>query len=93
MSAIIKLVDHQTTQIPAMESLEDQFDSINSTEAPLEETLACALNCILILRTKVNGLQQNLKQAEREMALKDALLRNAALRERELRAQMMVNIQ
>ncbi len=93
MSAIIKLVDHQTTQIPALESLEDQFDSINSTETPLEERLACALNCILMLRTRVNGLQQNLRQAEREMALKDALLRNAALRERELRAQMMVNIQ
>ncbi len=93
MSAIIKLVDHQTTQIPAMESLEDQLDNINSTEAPPEEKLVCALNCILMLRTKVNGLQQNLRQVEREMALKDALLRNAALRERELRAQMMMNVQ
>ncbi len=93
MSAIIKLVDHQTTQIPAMESLEDQLDNISSTEAPLEERLACALNCILMLRTKVSGLEQNLRQAEREVVLKDALLRNAALRERELRAQIMMNVQ
>jgi hypothetical protein len=93
MSAVIKLVDHQTTHIPALEGLEDQFNNINSAETPVEERLACALDCILRLRTRVNGLQQDLRQAEREVALKEALLRNAALRERELRAQMMVNVQ
>ncbi len=92
MGAVIKLVDHQTTHIPAMDGLEDQFNNINSAETPMEERLACALDCILRLRTTVNGLQQNLRQAEREVALKEALLRNAALRERELRAQMMVNV-
>ncbi len=89
MSAIIKFADHVPSQAPVPESLQEQFENINSPELPLEQKLASALNCILQLQTKITGMQEKVLQAERDVRIKEMLLRNATLRERELRTQLM----
>ncbi len=89
MSAVIRLFNHLPSQSPIPESLEEQFGNINSPELPLEQKLASAFAYIMHLQTKIADIQEKLRRTEREVAMRDTLLRNAALRERELRSQMV----
>lgn len=91
MSAIIRFADHVPSQPPVTDSiqLQEEFDNINSPDTPLEQKLASALSCILQLQMKISDLQEQMAQSEREIVIKEMLLRNAMLRERELRMQMV----
>lgn len=89
MSAIIRFADHVPSQPPVMESLQEEFDNINSPDTPMDQKLASALSCILQLQMKVSDMQEKMMQAEREVVIKEMLLRNATLRERELRTQLV----
>lgn len=91
MSAIIRFADHVPSQPPVTDTiqLQEEFDNINSPDTPLEQKLASALSCILQLQTKISDLQEQMAQSEREIVIKEMLLRNAMLRERELRTQMV----
>jgi FtsZ-binding cell division protein ZapB len=91
MSAIIRFADHVPSQAPVTDGLElqEEFDNINSPDTPLEQKLASALSCILQLQMKISDLQERVAQSEREILIKEMLLRNAMLRERELRTQMV----
>lgn len=89
MSAIIKFADHVPSQPPVMESLQEEFDNINSPDTTLEQKLSSALSCILQLQMRISDLQEKIAQSEREVVIKEMLLRNATLRERELRTQLV----
>lgn len=91
MSAIIRFADHVPSQPPITDSiqLQEEFDNINSPDTPLEQKLSSALSCILQLQMKISDLQEQMAQSEREIVIKEMLLRNAMLRERELRTQMV----
>ena len=89
MSAIIKFADHVPSQPQVMESLQEEFDNINSPDTPLEQKLASALTCILQLQMRISDMKEKMAQSEREVVIKEMLLRNATLRERELRTQLV----
>jgi hypothetical protein len=72
-----------------MESLQEEFENINSPDTPLEQKLASALSCIMQLQMRISHMQEKIAQSEREVTIKEILLRNATLRERELRTQMV----
>lgn len=89
MSAIIKLADHVPNRAPITESLQEEFDNINSPDTPLSQKLASALSCIMRLQMRISYMQEKIAQSEREASMKEILLRNATLRERELRTQLV----
>jgi FtsZ-binding cell division protein ZapB len=89
MSAIIKFADHVPSRVTITESLQEEFDNINSPDTPLEQKLASALSCIMQLQMRVSDMQEKIAQSEREASMKEILLRNATLRERELRTQLV----
>lgn len=89
MSAIIKFADHVPNRPPVTESLQEEFDNINSPDTPLEHKLASALSCIMQLQMRISDMQEKIAQSEREVTIKELLLRNATLRERELRTQLV----
>jgi len=89
MSAIIKFADHIPSRPPITESLQEEFDNINSPDTPLEQKLASAISCIMRLQMRICDMQEKIAQSEREVGMKDMLLRNATLRERELRTQLV----
>ncbi len=89
MSAIIKFADHVPSQPPVTESIQEEFDNINSPDTTMEQKLASALSCILHLQVRISDMQEKMAQSEREVNIKEMLLRNATLRERELRTQLV----
>jgi len=89
MSAIIKFADHVPSRAPITESLQEEFDNINSPDTPLEQKLASALSCIMQLQMRISDMQEKMAQSERDASMKEILLRNATLRERELRTQLV----
>lgn len=89
MSAIIRFADHVPNRPPVTESLQEEFDNINSPDTPLDQKLASALSCIMQLQMRISDMQEKIAQSEREVTIKDMLLRNATLRERELRTQLV----
>ena len=89
MSAIIKFADHMPSRPSIAESLQEEFNNINSPDTPLEQKLASALSCIMQLQMRISDMQEKIAQSERDVSIKDMLLRNATLRERELRTQLV----
>ncbi|HEU0183979.1 MAG TPA: hypothetical protein VIC84_00010 [Blastocatellia bacterium] len=89
MSAIIKFADHVPSRATITESLREEFDNINSPDTPLEQKLASALSCIMQLQMRISDMQEKIAQSERNASMKEILLRNATLRERELRTQLV----
>jgi hypothetical protein len=89
MSAIIKFADHIPSRPPITESLQEEFNNINSPDTPLEQKLASALTCIMQLQMRISDMQEKMAQSERDVSIKEMLLRNATLRERELRTQLV----
>ncbi|MGE0130802.1 MAG: hypothetical protein AB7U82_22215 [Blastocatellales bacterium] len=89
MSAIIRFADHVPSPPTVTESLQEEFDNINSPDTSMDQKLASALSCILQLQMKISDMQEKMMQAEREVVIKEMLLRNATLRERELRTQLV----
>ncbi|MFN7945116.1 MAG: hypothetical protein U0Z53_07175 [Blastocatellia bacterium] len=88
MSAILQLVNQLPDRSTVPQSEEEQFGNLMSSEVSPEQKLACALTWILQLQNDLESVRSRLAQAERDLMLKDALLRNAVVRERELRRQI-----
>lgn len=89
MSAIIKFTDHIPNRLPSAESLQEEFANINSPDTPLEQKLASALSCIMQLQMRITDMQEKMAQSQREVSMKEILLRNATQREMELRTQLV----
>jgi FtsZ-binding cell division protein ZapB len=89
MSAIIKFSDHIPSRSPITENLQEEFANINSPDTPLEQKLASALSCIMQLQMRISDMQEKMAQSQREVSMKETLLRNATQRELELRTQLV----
>jgi hypothetical protein len=85
MSAAIQLVNHP-------ESLEKRVDKPHANtpflEMANEQKLRQALAYIAVLQGELHTLREELARAERTVLQKETLLRNAMIREQELRAEM-----
>lgn len=85
MSAMLQLVNQQPERSPLQEVRPGKFDTLIQLGESLEQKLACALAWIMQLRSENERLRTELMQARRELMIRETLLRNAAVRERELR--------
>jgi uncharacterized membrane protein YccC len=86
MSAAIQLINQPITQA---EPAEEQLSNVTSFELAPEQRLRRALGHISQLQAEVRALREELARAERSLSHKDMLLRNAVLREQELRASLV----
>jgi len=95
MSAAIQLVNPQAIQT---ETADNQLSNLTSFEQPSnvssfelapENRLRRALAYIAQLQAEVKTLREELAYAERSVAHKEMLIRNATLREQELRAELV----
>ena len=84
MSAAIQLV---TNPILHPERIIAEVESLASGSA--EQKLRRALDCIQELQSEIRTLHAELARSERALAQRDTLLRNAVLREQELRAELV----
>jgi len=84
MSAAIQLLNHP-------EPLEKRVEKSHNTplfEMPHDQRLRQSLGHIAALQAELQTLREELARAERTILQKEALLRNAMIREQELRAEM-----
>ena len=84
MSAAIQLVNHP-------EPFEKRAEKPHNTalfEMAHDQRLRQALGQMAALQVELHTLREELARAERTILQKEALLRNAMIREQELRAQM-----
>ncbi len=86
MSAAIQLINQQMIQ---PETEETQLSNVTPFEAISEQRLNRALAYVSQLQAEVRTLREELARAERLLEHKEALLRNAVLREQELRAELV----
>ncbi len=90
MSAAIQLLNQPE---PETELLEKQFEkqpnNVSVFEMAPEQRLRRALAYISQLQNEVRSLREELVQAERSVTHHQQLLRNAMLREQELRSQLV----
>jgi hypothetical protein len=90
MSAAIQLLNQP---VPDTEPIEKQFDkqpnNVSVFEMAPEQRLRRALAYITQLQAEVRALREELVQAERSATHYQQLLRNAMLREQELRSQLV----
>jgi hypothetical protein len=90
MSAAIQLLNQP---VPETEPIEKQFDkqpsNVSVFEMAPEQRLRRALAYISQLQAEVRALREELVQAERSVTHHQQLLRNAMLREQELRSQLV----
>lgn len=89
MSAAMQLINPQLT--PA-ETADGQLTHLASFEVSLEQRLRRALEYASQLEAEVRTLRKELAGAERSLAHKEVLLRNAVLREQELRTELVKGI-
>lgn len=85
MSAAIQLVNHPE---PFEKRVEKPHNNSALLEMPHEQRLRQALGHIAAIQAELHTLREELARAERTILQKEALLRNAMIREQELRAQM-----
>ena len=89
MSAAIQLVDQPVIEAEVFESrLEKPFNNVSIFELAPEQLLRRALNQISELQSEVRTLREELARSERSATQYEQLLRNAMIREQELRAQL-----
>jgi hypothetical protein len=89
MSAAIQLINQQMIQPEAEEA---QLSNVTPFEVISEQRLNRALAYISQLQAEVRTLREELARAERLLEHKEALLRNAVLREQELRAELVKDL-
>lgn len=89
MSAAIQLINQAVTQL---ETAENQPSHISSFELGPEQRLRRALSYLTQLQAEVRTLREELARAERSLSHKEMLLRNATLREQELRAELVKHL-
>jgi hypothetical protein len=89
MSAAIQLVNQSLAEVePHEKHLEKQFNNVSVFELAQEQRLRRALSYIAELQAEVRTLREELARAERSATQYEVLLRNAMIREQELRAEM-----
>lgn len=89
MSAAIQLVNQQVIEAEAFEHrLEKPFNNVSIFELAPEQRLRRALSYIAELQSEVRELREELARTERSVTHHEQLLRNAMIREQELRAQL-----
>jgi hypothetical protein len=89
MSAAIQLVNQTVVDD---EPFEKQFNNISLFEQAPEQKLRRALSYITQLHAEIRLLRDELARAERKALQSELLLRNAAVREQELRAQLVKEV-
>jgi hypothetical protein len=93
MSAAIQLLNQPVPETEAFEKqLDKQPNNVSVFEMAPEQRLRRALAYISQLQGEVRALREELVQAERSVTHYQQLLRNAMLREQELRAQLVKEI-
>ena len=86
MSAAIQLINQTTTQ---PDTTDNRPSQVSSFELGPEQRLRRALGYITQLQAEVRTLREELARAERSISHKEMLLRNATMREQELRAEVV----
>jgi hypothetical protein len=86
MNAAIQLINQSVVED---EPFEKQFNNISLFEQAPEHKLRRALSYITQLQAEIRLLREELARTERSAAHSEQLLRNAAVRELELRAQLV----
>jgi len=90
MSAAIQLLNQPITEAESFEKqLDKQPNNVSVFEMAPEQRLRRALAYIKELQSEVRALREELVQAERSVTHYQQLVRNAMLREQELRAQLV----
>ena len=90
MSAAIQLVNQPIIEAEVFEHrLEKPFNNVSIFELAPEQRLRRALNQISELQSEVRALREELARSERSATQYEQLLRNATIREQELRAQLV----
>jgi hypothetical protein len=93
MSAAIQLLNQPVPETePIEKQLDKQLNNVSVFEMAPEQRLRRALAYISQLQAEVRALREELVQAERSVTHYQQLLRNATLREQELRAQLVKEI-
>ncbi|MCI0337780.1 MAG: hypothetical protein L0226_09395 [Acidobacteria bacterium] len=94
MSAAIQLVNQSVVEAePFEKQVDKQFSNVSLFEMAPEQRLRRALAYITQLQAEVRTLREELIRAERTVTHYEQLLRNAMLREQELRAQLIKEMQ
>lgn len=89
MSAAIQLVNQQIIEAEAFEHRQEKaLNNVSVFELAPEQRLRRALNHISDLQSEVRTLREELARSERSVSQYEQLLRNAMIREQELRAQL-----
>lgn len=93
MSAAIQLVNQSVGAVsetePFDKQAEKQFNNVSLFELAPEQRLRRAVSYIAQLQAEVRTLREELARAERSVTHYEQLLRNAMLREQELRSQLV----
>ncbi len=96
MSAAIQLVNQPVinpnvigNNLVANKLVEGNFNNVSRFESAPEQRLRRALECIAELQAEVRTLRDEITRSERVSANYELLLRNAMVREQELRAQLV----
>lgn len=77
------------SNLPGSNLVEGHFNNVSRFESAPEQRLHRALECIAELQAEVRSLRDELARSERVSANYALLLRNAVVREQELRAQLV----
>ena len=88
MSAAIQLVNQSIVEAEPYEKRLEKPHNVSLFELAHEQRLRRALSYIAELQAEVRTLREELARAERTIAQNETLLRNAMIREQELRAEM-----
>lgn len=89
MSAAIQLVNQQILENDAFDHWQEKaFNNVSIFELAPEQRLRRTLSHIAELQSEVRALREELARTERSVTQYEQLLRNAMIREQELRAQL-----
>lgn len=89
MSAAIQLVNQPIIEAEVFEHrLEKPFNNVSIFEMAPEQRLRRALSQVSELQSEVRALREELARSERSATQYEQLLRNAMIREQELRSQL-----
>ncbi|MBK7597966.1 MAG: hypothetical protein IPJ07_05350 [Acidobacteria bacterium] len=90
MSAAIQLVNHSVIEGEVVDRQSEKHynNNISLFETAPEQKMRRAMSYVTQLESEVRTLREELSSAERSVTHYEQLLRNAMLREQELRAQL-----
>ncbi len=89
MSAAIQLINQQIIEADVYDAWQEKpFNNVSIFELAPEQRLRRALSHISELQSEVRALREELARSERTVMQYEQLLRNAMIREQELRAQL-----